>query len=129
MAGGCVLLAALVGGLWNRRAGRPAGPGDARPRRAENLIEEAGPDGLVLRPAPADPAGPVFRLNRSATVVWRAVDGRRRVRDIAGVLAARYGLTGAAAGNDTLSCLRTLAAQGLVSGVPATNAQVPVGRS
>jgi hypothetical protein len=129
MAGGGVLLTAIAGGLWSRRAGRRAGPGDARPRRAENLLEEAERGELVLRPAPLDPAGPVFHLNRSAAVVWRAVDGRRSVRDIAGVLAARYGLQGAAAGNDALSCLRTLAAQGLVTGVPATNGQAPAGRS
>jgi hypothetical protein len=128
MAGGCLVLAALAGGLLGRRAAR-AGAGDARPRRAENLVEEAGAGGLLLRPAPVDPAGPVFRLNRSAALVWQAADGRRRVRDIAGVLAATYGVPGAAAGNDTLSCLRTLAAQGLVTGVPATDSASPASRS
>jgi hypothetical protein len=122
VAGGCVLLAALVGRGWNRRAGGVQTVGAARPRRAQNLHEVARAGGVELRPMPVDPHGPVFRLNRSAAVVWRAVDGRRTVTGIAGVLGTTYGLRAAAASTDAIACLTTLAAQGLVNGVPGTRA-------
>ncbi len=61
----------------------PRPPRLARPRRAENLLETAHGAGVELRPTPIDPHGPVFRLNRSAALVWRGVDGRRSVNDLA----------------------------------------------
>ena len=129
VAGGCVLAAALVGRGWSRLSGAAQTVGAARPRRAQNLHEEARSGGVELRPVPVDPHGPVFRLNRSAAVVWRAVDGRRTVTDIAGVLGAHYALSAAAASTDAITCLESLAAQGLLSGVPGTRAGAPEVRS
>jgi hypothetical protein len=117
LAGGCVLLAALLGRGWVRRGQADAGA--ARPRRADNLAETRRGGSLELRPTPVTANGPVFRLNRSAAVVWGAVDGRRSAREIAGVLAAGFGLSAETASQDTLACLSAFAAQGLVSGVPA----------
>jgi len=117
VAGGCVLAAAVAGVGLRRGRGRTHA-GAARPRRAANLSERDTPGGVELRPTPVDMRGPVFALNRSGAVVWRAVDGRRSVAEIAAELAAAFGLTADAARRDTLVCLRTLAAQGLVSGVP-----------
>jgi hypothetical protein len=128
VAGGCLLAAALVGA--GRRHGRGrADVGESRPRRAANLAERDTPDGIRLRPTPVDPRGPVFTLNRSGAVVWKAVDGRRSTGEIAGELAAAFGLTAEAARRDTIACLRTLAAQGLVCGVPAAGPADQVRRS
>ncbi len=121
VAGGCVLAAALVGAGW-RRSRRPAGAASARPRRADNLSERATAEGVELRPLPLDPHGPVFALNRSAAVVWSAVDGRRSVTGIGGELAAAFGLSAEVAQRDARACLRSLAAQGIVTGVPGTTA-------
>ena len=129
VAGGCVLLAALLGRGWSRRPGGRQTVGAARPRRAQNLHEETRAGGVELRPVPVDPHGPVFRLNRAAAVVWRAVDGRRTVTDIAGVLGTTFGLSAAAASTDAIACLTTLAAQGLVAGVPGIRAGAPAERS
>jgi hypothetical protein len=128
VAGGCVLLAALAGIGWRRSRSRP----DiqvARPRRADNMAERASQDGVELWPTPLDQHGPVYRLNRSAAVVWAAVDGRRSAGDIAGELAATYGLQLAVAQRDTLACLRTLAAQGVVNGVPGVTPAASRARS
>jgi hypothetical protein len=125
VAGGCVLLAALVGRGLGRRAPGPKAIGAARPRRAENLREEARGRGVELRPLPLDPQGPVFRLNPSAAVVWHAVDGRRTITDVAGVLGVAFGLSGTQASDDAIACLTTLAAQGLVTGVPGAYAGAP----
>jgi len=111
VAGGALALA--LGRTWSPRGGQ-AGP--ARPRRAENLLETAHGPGVELRPTPVDPHGPVFRLNRSAALVWRGVDGRRTVNDLAALLAAAYGIPAAAARADTLGCLQTLSGAGLVFG-------------
>jgi hypothetical protein len=119
LASGCALLAALLGRGLGRRSQGPSDVGAARPRRADNLAETRAGHGIELRPTPVDPNGPVYRLNPSAAVVWRAVDGRRSARDIAGVLAAAYGLGAERASQDALACLSTFAAQGLVCGVPA----------
>jgi hypothetical protein len=127
VAGGCLLLAALAGRGWSRRGQADAGA--ARPRRAVNLAQSDTGNGLELRPTPVDPHGPVFRLNRSAAAVWNAVDGRRSAGDIAGELAAGFGLSADVARRDTLTCLRTLAAQGLVSGVPGVRPAAQVSRS
>jgi hypothetical protein len=88
-AGGALALA--LGRLWSPRGGHAAPAGPARPRRAENLLETIHGPGVELRPTPVDAHGPVFRLNRSAALVWRGVDGRRSVNDLAALIA----LTGA----------------------------------
>ena len=115
VAGGALALA--LGRLWSLRDGHATVAGSARPQRAENLHETAhGPD-VALRPTPVDPHGPVFRLNRSAALVWRSVDGRRSVDDLAALFAAAYGLPATAARADTMDCLQTLSGAGLVFGV------------
>jgi hypothetical protein len=106
-----------LGRPWRLRDGRPQSTGSARPRRAENLIETVRGPNVELRPTPVDPHGPVFRLNRSAAHVWRSVDGRRTVDDLAAGLAAAYRLSAAAARADTLDCLTALSGAGLVFGV------------
>ena len=128
VAGGCVLAAALAGAAWRRSASQ-TDAGAARPRRAANLAERQTPAGLELRPTPVDPSGPVFTLNSSGAVVWKAVDGRRSAGEIAGELAATFGLAADVARRDTLACLRTLAAQGLVCGVPGARPAGEVGRA
>ena len=117
VAGAAVALA--LGRPWSRRRrdDGAASVGSARPRRAENLIETVRGHGVELRPTPVDPHGPVFRLNRSAAHVWRGVDGRRSVDDLAALLAAAYGIPAAAAHADTLDCLQALSGAGLVFGV------------
>jgi hypothetical protein len=115
VAGAAVSLA--VGRLWNSRDGRWAPPTSASPRRADNLLEEDYGGAVVLQPTPIDPRGPVFRLNRPAALIWRSIDGRRTVDDIAALLAATYGIPRAAAQTDTLTCLRTFLGAGLVFGV------------
>ena len=129
VAGGCVLLATLFGRAWSQRSGGTQSIAAARPRRAQNLNEESRPGGVELRPEPVDPHGPVFRLNRAAAVVWRTVDGRRSVTDIAGVLGTTFGLSAAAASTDAIACLESLAAQGLVNGLPGARAGAPAVRS
>lgn len=128
VAGGCLLAAALAGAGWRHGRGR-ADAGEARPRRAANLSEYETPDGVRLRPTPVDRRGPVFTLNRSGAAVWKAVDGRRSAAEIAGELAAAFGLTAGAARRDTLACLRALSAQGLVCGVPGAGPADEVARS
>jgi hypothetical protein len=113
VAGGVVALAA--GRFRSLRDGR--GPTIARPRRADNILATSRGAGVELRPTPVDPRGPVFRLNRSAALVWRDIDGRRNVDDLAALLAAAYGIPSAAAYADTADCLRTLSGAGLVYGV------------
>lgn len=117
-------LVALVGGAVALALGRPWSSRDshgtsatAKPRRAENLLETTHGAGVELRPTPIDPHGPVFRLNRSAALVWRGVDGRRSVNDLAALVAAAYGIPAAAARADTLDCLTALTGAGLVFGV------------
>ena len=123
VAGGAVALA--TGRLWSLRDGLATTAGTARPRRAENLVETARGRGVELRPTPVDPHGPVFRLNRSAAFVWRGVDGRRTVDDLAALLSAAYGIPAAAARADTRDCLRTLSGAGLVFGVYRTGNGIP----
>jgi hypothetical protein len=72
---------------------------------------------VELRPTPVDPHGPVFRLNRSGALVWRGIDGRRTVNDLAALLAAAYGIPSAAGRADTMDCLKALSGAGLVFGV------------
>ena len=117
MAVAGVAAALVAGRVWRLRGERAAVPGASRVRRADNLRETVHAAGVELRPTPVDPHGPVFRLNRSAALVWRHVDGRRTVDDLAAVLASAYGLSSAAARTDTAACLRTLSMQGLVFGV------------
>lgn len=113
VAGGAVALAA--GRFWTLRDGR--GAAIARPRRADNILATSRGAGVELRPTPVDAHGPVFRLNRSAALVWRGVDGRRTADDLAALLAATYGIPSAAAHADTADCLRTLSGAGLVYNV------------
>jgi Coenzyme PQQ synthesis protein D (PqqD) len=115
VAGGALALA--LGRPWSLRDGRAASAGPGRPRRAENLLETVRGPCVELRPTPVDPHGPVFRLNRSAAHVWRGVDGRRTVNDLAALLAAAYGIPAAAARADTLDSLQALSGAGLVFGV------------
>jgi len=117
VAAGGVAVALAMGRLWSQRGRRAAPAAQARPRRAENLLETNRGSGVELRPTPVDPHGPVFRLNRSATLVWRGVDGRRSVDDLAARLATTHGIPAAAARADTLSCLQALSGAGLVFGV------------
>ena len=114
-AGGAVAIA--LGRFWSARNGSAAFAGTARPRRAENLVETTRGRDVELRPTPIDPRGPVFRLNRSAAFVWRGVDGRRTVDDLAALLSTAYGIPAAAARADTRDCLQTLSGAGLVFGV------------
>lgn len=113
----CAAAALVVGRRWGLGSSRSA-EADARPRRAENLVEHVRASGVELRPTPVDPHGPIFRLNRSAALVWRSVDGRRTVTELAAVLAAAYGISSTAARAGAAECLEALAAQGLVIGVP-----------
>jgi len=115
VAGGALALA--LGRLWSLRESRATTAGPARPQRAENLLETVRGRGVELRPTPIDPHGPVFRLNRSAAHVWRGVDGRRTVDDLAALFAAEHGIPAAAARADTLHCLQALTGAGLVFGV------------
>jgi len=110
-------LALALGRPWSPRGGHAASAGPARPRRAENLLETVHGPGVELRPTPVDPHGPVFRLNRSAALVWRGVDGRRSVNDLAALFAAAYGIPAAAARVDAMDCLQALSGAGLVYGV------------
>lgn len=128
-AGGCVALAAVLGRGLSRGAAGTQTKATTRPRRAENLRQVARGGTVELRPKPVDPRGPVFRLNRSATVVWDAVDGRRTVDDISAALAATYGLAPRTARADTIACLDALAVQGLVTGIPGTRAGGPTRQS
>jgi hypothetical protein len=114
VAGGALALA--LGRRWSLRDGRGASS-PATPRRADNLLETAHGRDVELRPTPVDPHGPVFRLNRSAALIWRSVDGRRTVDELAAVLGAAFGLSAAAARADTRECLQTLSGAGLVFGV------------
>jgi hypothetical protein len=117
-AAGCGVVAFMLGERLAVRRGSPAPIGAARPRRADNVAQQATAAGIQLRPTPADPNGPVFRLNRSAALIWRNVDGRRTVTQLAGLLGTAYGLSAAQASSDTIACLETLAGQGLVYGMP-----------
>jgi hypothetical protein len=118
-------LVGLVGGALALAVGRPWSPRgrhvlsvDAlRPRRADNLRETSRGRDVELLPLPVDPHGPIFRLNRSAALVWRGVDGRRSVSDLAALVASTYGIAATAARADTLECLRALSGAGLVFGV------------
>ena len=114
VVGGAVAL--VLGRAWGLRDGRAAAGEPARPRRAENLLETARGDDVELRPTPVDAHGPVFRLNRSAAIVWRGVDERRTVDDLAALLAAAYGIPAAAARADPRDCLQALSGAGLVFG-------------
>ena len=122
VAGGAVALS--LGRPWSLRNGHAASAGPARPRRAENLLETAHGRGVELRPTPVDARGPVFRLNRSAASVWRGIDGRRTVNDLAALLAATHGIPAAAARADTVDCLRALSGAGLVFGVHGSGNEV-----
>jgi len=125
--GGAVAL--VLGRAWGLRDGRAAAGEPARPRRAENLLETARGDDVELRPTPVDAHGPVFRLNRSAAIVWRGVDERRTVDDLAALLAAAYGIPAAAAHADTTACLKALSGQGLVFGVHGSGSETTGARS
>jgi len=122
VVGGALALA--LGRPWRLREDRATAAGSARPRRAENLLETGRGPSVELRPTPVDPHGPVFRLNRSAALVWRGVDGRRTIDDLAALLAAAYGIPSAAARADTLDCLQTLSGAGLVFGVSGAGHEI-----
>jgi hypothetical protein len=118
-AAGCGVLALVIGARPGGGRTSPAPIAAARPRRALNVTLRASAGGVDLLPSPADPHGPVFRLNRSAALIWGSVDGRRTVTQLAGILGTSYGLSAARASSDTIACLETLASQGLVHDLPA----------
>lgn len=117
------VLALILGRTLRYLGNPPTAVGVATPRRADNIQEQTSVAGVELRPTPVDPNGPVFHLNRSAAMIWRNVDGRRTVTQLAGLLGAAYGLPAAQASADTIACLETLAAHGLVFDVPLAGAQ------
>lgn len=117
LAAGTLAASALV-----LRGLSPAGLGDgvpaagaALPRHAENLLIEREGAGWRLTPLPAEPDGPIFRLNDAAVRVWRAADGRHTTADMATELSRAYGISVQRARADTVACLESLARLGLVS--------------
>lgn len=106
----------VLGRFWSSHGVRRTTTTNASPRRADNLLEETSGGGIVLRPTPVDPRGPVYRLNRPAALIWHSIDGRRTADDIAALLATAYGIPRKAARTDTLTCLRTFTGAGLVIG-------------
>lgn len=112
---------AALGILAHRalRSGSRASPLAARPVRADGLAASPEDGGLVLTPRhtgmPAEGGLPVFRLNTTAALIWRAADGSRSGDEIAARLAGAYGLPLERARRDTGRCLATLARAGLVT--------------
>ena len=72
-------------------------------------------------------SGPNWKT--SAAIVWRGVDERRTVDDLAALLAAAYGIPAAAAHADTTACLKALSGQGLVFGVHGSGSETTGARS
>jgi hypothetical protein len=95
----------------------------ARPVRADDLEAASDGDGLVLTPrsrgTPGQTGLPVFRLNATAALIWRAADGSCTGDEIAVRLAGAYGLPLERARRDTQRCLATLARAGLVAAAHA----------
>ncbi len=111
------VLALAAGRGWSAASHRSTNQDAVRPRRADNLREEAHGKELALRPTPIDPRGPVFRLNEPATLIWRNIDGRRTVNDLAALLVGRYGVAQARARADTRACLQAFSGAGLAFGL------------
>jgi hypothetical protein len=105
---------ALVGRRLVTWGSSPGLPVDL-PRRADNLLVEREGAGWRLTPLPANPQGPVFRLNDAALRVWRASDGRHTAADLAAELSRAYGIGAERAQADVLVCLNSLARLGLIS--------------
>lgn len=76
-------------------------------RKVAGRVLVAGPDGSAS-----------VELSDTAALVWRAIDGRRTVREIGVLLAAEYDVDDAEAVQDVLDMVIDLAGLGLLS-VPA----------
>lgn len=111
------LVALVAGRRWSEASHRATNQDAVRPRRADNLREEAYGTGLALRPTPVDPRGPVFRLNEPAALIWRNIDGRRTIDDLAALLVGRYGVAQARARADTRACIQAFSGAGLAFGL------------
>ena len=90
--------------------------GRSVPRRiaVEEFVEEG--ECLVYNPSRDEASA----LNRTATEVWSLCDGRLTMSDIAGVLGARYGVTGNILLEDVARALAALGARGLIEFLPGS---------
>lgn len=75
-----------------------------RVRKVAGQLTVAGPDG-----------GGSVELSDTAALVWRAIDGRRTVRDIGALLAAEYDVDAEEAVQDVLDLVTGLADLGILS--------------
>ncbi len=64
-------------------------PDDYRPRRREGVLDIDMGDGFILFD---ESSSLVHHLNPSATLIWQLCDGTGSVADLAGDIAAEYGL-------------------------------------
>ena len=79
----------------------------ARVRKVAGQLTVTGPDGSSS-----------VELSETAALVWRAIDGRRTVREIGALLAAEYDVDVEEAVQDVLDMVTELVGLGLLS-VPA----------
>jgi hypothetical protein len=59
-----------------------------------------------------------FELSETTSYIWRQLNGRRTVADVAAALAEHYDIDSAAASADTLEVLRSLVELNLLHEVP-----------
>lgn len=87
----------------------PAG-GAVWARAPDVVVEEFEPEIVLFDRARRD----LHRLNGPAAAVWRSLDGRATVAEVAGSLAAHVGAPADQVLRDTAGLLQQLAAAGLV---------------
>jgi hypothetical protein len=85
----------------------PARGLEVRVRKVAGQLVVAGPDGSSS-----------IELSDTAALVWRAIDGRRTVREVGALLATEYDVDAAEAVQDVLDMVTELTGLGLLS-VPA----------
>jgi len=127
LLGACATALALVVGRRLAAVGGSPAAHEFRPKRADNLVEEARGDGLDLRPFPIDEQGPTFRLNGPGAFLWQRIDGTRSVDVLAVQFAAAYAVAPRVARADTLAFVRSMRRIGLVFDpfAPATGTGAP----
>lgn len=92
---------------------------DSHPARKAGLVaEEVDAETVVYDPE----ADQLHHLDRSATAIWRLLDGDRSVQSVAGDIAETYGVADEVAGRDVADLVATLQDRHLLAGTVATPA-------
>ena len=101
-------------GTSGRREAPPPAPGLGLDCRIAGSPHVVGEDSAGERFLLQLDTGSYYQLDRVGTFVWRRLDGRRRLAEVAAEIAAHYRIDERQAAADLLELVRELDAEGLI---------------